>query len=81
MGAILGVDFVPWGLLAIILLVYLFAVLVLLALGRRTDARALAGFVPDCIRLIRLLLTHPSTTRAQRLALLALVAYLAFPST
>lgn len=75
----LGVELVPWGLFAILVLSYLLAVLALLALGRRGDARALAGFVPDCLRLIRRLMVHPTTTRGQRLALLVLLAYLALP--
>lgn len=77
--AILGIDLVPWGILLAAVLVYLAAVLALLVAGRRTDARALAGFVPDCIRLIRRLLADPETTRGQRLALVALLGYLALP--
>lgn len=76
---VLGVDLIPWGLLIATVAIYAVAVLALLALGRRTDARALAGFVPDCVRLVRRLLAHPSTTRGQRIALLALIAYLALP--
>jgi uncharacterized membrane protein YkvA (DUF1232 family) len=68
----------PW-LLAICVALYLAFVGVLLLLGRRTDARALAGFVPDCIRMIRRLAVDPETSRGQRLALLALVGYLALP--
>jgi uncharacterized membrane protein YkvA (DUF1232 family) len=79
LSALLGVDLVPWGLLAIAALAYAAAVLALLALGRRTDARALAGFIPDCLRLIRRLIADPETTRAQRIALVALVGYLALP--
>lgn len=43
------------------------------------DARALAGFIPDCLRLIRRLIADPETTRAQRIALVALLGYLALP--
>ena len=75
----LGVDLIPWGLLLIIAVIYVGAVLLLLALGRHTDARAVAGFVPDCVRLIHRLLASSSTTRTQRLALLGLIAYLALP--
>lgn len=74
-----GVDLIPWGLLILLALIYAGAVLILLPLGRRTDARAVAGFIPDCIRLVRRLLSHPSTTRGQRVALLALLGYLALP--
>jgi uncharacterized membrane protein YkvA (DUF1232 family) len=78
-AAILGVGFMPWGLIAVVAGAYALAVLALLAAGRRTDARALAGFVPDCVRLVRRLLSHPETSGAQRLVLLGLVAYLLLP--
>lgn len=79
LSALLGVDLTPWGLLAAAALAYVVAVLALLALGRRTDARALAGFVPDCLRLVQRLAADPATTRAQRIALVALIGYLALP--
>jgi uncharacterized membrane protein YkvA (DUF1232 family) len=78
-AAILPLDFLPWGLVLIALGLYLAGVLALLAAGRRTDARALAGFVPDCAVMIRRLLADPATSRGQRLAMLALVAYLLTP--
>jgi hypothetical protein len=42
-----------WIGLVALLLVYAGFVLVLLALGRRSDARAWAGFIPDCLVLFR----------------------------
>src|SRR5215218_1793922 len=69
----------PWLLLGGVVALYVGLVLALLALGRRTDARAVAGFIPDCIRLIKRLAADPETSRGQRLALLALVGYLALP--
>jgi uncharacterized membrane protein YkvA (DUF1232 family) len=54
-------------------------VLLLVAAGRRTDARALAGFVPDCAVLIKRLAAAPVTTRSQRLVLVLLAAYLLVP--
>lgn len=51
----------------------------LILTGRRTDARALAGFVPDCVRLSRRLLADPQVPRSTKLLLVALVAYLAMP--
>jgi uncharacterized membrane protein YkvA (DUF1232 family) len=51
----------------------------LVAAGRRTDARALAGFVPDCAVMFRRLERAAATSRAQRLALVLLVAYLLIP--
>lgn len=65
--------------LGVLLAVYLLAVLALLAAGRRTDARALAGFIPDCIVLFRRLLADPRVPRSRKLLLGALIAYLALP--
>ena len=47
--------------------------------GRRTHARAWAGFVPDCIVLARRLLTDRRVPRGSKLLLGALVVYLTFP--
>src|SRR4051794_37789813 len=51
----------------------------LVVLGRREDARALAGFVPDCVVLVRRLLGDRRVPGRRKLLLLALVAYLASP--
>ena len=75
----LGMSLIPWGLALILVLIYSAGVLILVLLGRRTDARALAGFIPDCIRLVRRLLGHPSTSTMQRVALFALLLYLLSP--
>ena len=53
--------------------------LALVLAGRRTDARALAGFVPDCVVLVRRLLGDPRVPRGRKLLLGALLAYLAMP--
>ncbi len=53
--------------------------LALLALGRREQARALAGFVPDCAVLCRRLLRDPRVPRARKLALAAMLGYLLLP--
>jgi uncharacterized membrane protein YkvA (DUF1232 family) len=66
-----------WVLAA--LAVYAAAVLALVALGRRTDARALAGFVPDCVVFVRRLLRDPRVPRRRKLALVLLAAYLVIP--
>jgi len=47
--------------------------------GRRSEARALATFVPDCIVLVTRLAHDPGVPRRRKLLLLALVAYLALP--
>jgi uncharacterized membrane protein YkvA (DUF1232 family) len=61
------------------LALYLAFVLVLLALGRREDARAWAGFVPDCVVLFKRLLGDDRVSRGRKLLIGALVAYLALP--
>jgi uncharacterized membrane protein YkvA (DUF1232 family) len=51
----------------------------LVLLGRRTAARELASFVPDCLVLFRRLLADPRVPRRAKVALALLVAYLAMP--
>ena len=64
---------------AVLLVLYLAFIGWLFAAGRRTDARALAGFVPDCVVLFRRLLRDPRLSRRRKLLLAALVVYLASP--
>ena len=59
--------------------VWVLAVLGLVAAGRRTDARALAGFIPDCLVLVKRLLGDPRVPRRRKLLLVLLIAYLAMP--
>ncbi len=61
------------------LLLYLIVVLVLLLAGRRQEARALAGFVPDCALLFARLARDSRLPRRHKLILGGLVAYLAMP--
>jgi uncharacterized membrane protein YkvA (DUF1232 family) len=68
-----------WPALLIALALYAAFVLALLAVGRREQARALAGLVPDCAVLCRRLLGDPRVPRARKLALAAMVAYLLLP--
>jgi uncharacterized membrane protein YkvA (DUF1232 family) len=58
---------------------YLAFVLVLLSLGRRQDARAWAGFVPDCVVLFKRLLGDDRVSRGRKLLIGVLVGYLALP--
>jgi uncharacterized membrane protein YkvA (DUF1232 family) len=51
----------------------------LLLAGRRRDARALAGFVPDCLVLFRRLRVDDRVPRRSKLLLAALAGYLASP--
>jgi uncharacterized membrane protein YkvA (DUF1232 family) len=69
-----------WAWIALAALaLYAAFVLALVAAGRRTEARALAGFLPDCAVLCRRLLADPRVPRASKLALAVLVAYLLSP--
>ena len=58
---------------------YVLLVLALAIAGRRTQARALAGFVPDCLILLRRLIGDPRIPRSGKFVLLLGVAYLAMP--
>ncbi len=52
---------------------------VLVVAGRREDARALAGIVPDCVVLVARLARDPRVPRRRKLLLAALGVYLASP--
>jgi uncharacterized membrane protein YkvA (DUF1232 family) len=47
--------------------------------GRREAARALGGFIPDCLILGRRLLRDPRVPRQHKLLLMVLIGYLALP--
>src|SRR2546430_11196491 len=57
------------------------AVLALVIVGRRTDARALAGFVPDCVVLCTRLVADSRVPRRHKVLLGGLAAYLDRKST
>jgi uncharacterized membrane protein YkvA (DUF1232 family) len=61
------------------LAVYGAFVVLLLLLGRRQDARAVAGFVPDCAVFFGRLLRDRRVPRRHKLLLGLLVGYLAMP--
>jgi len=73
------VPFWPWGLLMLALGLYLVGVAALIGAGRREDARALAGFIPDCLVLVSRLARDPDVSRPRRAVLFLVLAYLAFP--
>jgi uncharacterized membrane protein YkvA (DUF1232 family) len=60
-------------------LLWALAIAALAAAGRGADARALARFVPDCVVLFRRLIGDPRIPRRRKLALVALLGYLASP--
>jgi uncharacterized membrane protein YkvA (DUF1232 family) len=72
-----------WQLLAIsvgaVLALYGTAVFILILVGRRTEAGAVARFVPDCIVLFRRMLGDPRVPRSRKLLLALLLAYLVTP--
>jgi len=65
--------------IASLLILYGLVVLVLIVLGRHSEARSLAGFIPDCLVLFRHLLADERVPRPRRLALLLALGYLALP--
>jgi uncharacterized membrane protein YkvA (DUF1232 family) len=70
-----------WLLVGFGAVVVVWAVFVvwLMAMGRRSDARAFATFIPDCIVLGTRLVRDPRVPRRRKLLLLGLVGYLALP--
>jgi uncharacterized membrane protein YkvA (DUF1232 family) len=74
-------DLWAWWLVgvAVFLVLYAALVLALVIAGRRESARALAGFIPDCIVLCTRLLSDPRVPRSKKALLVALTGYLALP--
>ena len=58
---------------------YLAIVVAFILAGRREDARALAGFIPDCVVLFSRLLRDRRLPRRHKLLVAALIPYLALP--
>jgi len=65
--------------LGVLLVIWLGFVGYLVAAGRRSDARAFATFIPDCVVLVARLVRDPRVPRRRKLILLALAGYLASP--
>lgn len=70
-----------WLLVSVGLLFAIYAVFIvsLVALGRRENARAIAGFVPDCAVLLGRLMREPGLPRRRWLVLVLVGGYLAMP--
>ena len=70
-----------WLLIAIgvILALYALVVLAFILAGKRQDARAVAGFVPDCAVLLTRLMRDKRLPRRHKLLVAALIPYLAMP--
>jgi uncharacterized membrane protein YkvA (DUF1232 family) len=75
------VSWWPWIVASLGGLVLLWSLLALLLIltGRHTQARALAGFIPDCAVLVGRLLRDPRVPRRRKLLLAAAAGYLALP--
>jgi uncharacterized membrane protein YkvA (DUF1232 family) len=75
------VQWWTWLLISLGVVLVLYALFIgwLVIRGRRTDARALATLIPDCIVLVTRLARDPRVPRRRKLMLVALVAYLALP--
>src|SRR5690349_2273193 len=75
------IEAVNWLLVALaaLLAAYALFVAVLMATGRRAEARAVARFLPDCVVLVRRLLGDPAVPRTSKLLLGGLAVYLASP--
>jgi uncharacterized membrane protein YkvA (DUF1232 family) len=65
--------------LAVLIVVYALIVLAFFIRGRREDARAIGGFVPDCVVLFTRLLRDKRLPRWHKLLVGALIPYLAMP--
>ena len=63
-----------------LVLVWAGVVAALIVIGRRNDARALAGFIPDCLILMKRLIADPRVPRRRKLLLVAWSAMSRFPS-
>jgi uncharacterized membrane protein YkvA (DUF1232 family) len=74
-----NVPFWPWGVLLIVLGLYVVGIASLIAAGRREDARALAGFIPDCMVLVSRLARDARISKPRRAALFVVLGYLALP--
>jgi uncharacterized membrane protein YkvA (DUF1232 family) len=70
-----------WLLVGIAMLAVVYAALVvaLVVSGRRSEARTLATFIPDCIILVTRLARDARVSRRRKLLLFVLVGYLALP--
>jgi uncharacterized membrane protein YkvA (DUF1232 family) len=69
LGLGLGATLALWALLVVLLLV----------LGRSSDAREVARFIPDCMVLFKRLLRDPRVPRRAKVAVALLLPYLAMP--
>lgn len=65
--------------LGVFLVLYAAALVLLFAAGRKSDANSWARFIPDCLILVKRLVSDPRVERTYKVMLIALIAYLAMP--
>ena len=65
--------------LGVFVVLWVLFLVVLVASGRREEARALVRFIPDCLVLLRRLLAEDEVSGRTKLLLVLTIAYLAFP--
>lgn len=65
--------------LAVCAALWAVAVLILIVTGRRTEAKAFAAFIPDCVILLRRLLADSRVPRRRKAVLGLTALYLAMP--
>lgn len=70
-----------WTLLSIglVLVLYLLVIPAFVLAGKRRDARAITGFIPDCVVLFTRLMCDERLARRNKLLVAALLPYLAMP--
>ena len=78
-GSGVAIEFWPWGLLIVAVGLYAVLVAAFLAAGRREDARALAGFIPDCVVLVGRLARDSRISLLRRALLWLVLGYLLLP--
>ena len=64
---------------AVALAGYIALIAALVLAGRRSDARSLAGSIPDCVVLFKRLLGDPRVARWRKATVAGLIVYLAMP--
>jgi uncharacterized membrane protein YkvA (DUF1232 family) len=74
-------SLIEWLVVVALAAVLLYALFLggLTVFGRGAEARAIAGFIPDCIVLFHRLLADPRMPRRYRALVVALLGYLALP--
>jgi len=65
--------------LGVFVVLWVLFLVVLIASGRREEARALVRFIPDCLVLLRRIVAEGEVSGRTKLLLVLTIAYLAFP--